>query len=103
MELSHLPRILLRSAKASNVCAYFPFFFFFFFEGYYLGFGFFSGDTPVLKPWLLPLKWQMYLVICVVLPVCATIIASYWSRNKWSNHHLAKTLRVRFILRQSIF
>ena len=73
------------------------------FEGYYLGFGFFSRDAPVLKPWLLPLKWQMYLVICIVTPVCATIIASYWSRNKWGNHHLAKTLQVRFVLRQAIF
>ena len=72
------------------------------FAGYYLGFGYFSPNTPVLKPWILPLRWQMYLLVCVALPLCATILASYWSRNKWGNHHLAKTLQVSPILNNKI-
>ena len=46
-----------------------------------------------LQPWTISFYWQLYLAVCIIVPICAFLLAFYWSRNKWSNHPIARTLQ----------
>lgn len=63
-------------------------------SGYYVGLGLFASgnDRVYYKPWLMSRGWQTYLAFSFLVPVAVSLLAYYWSRNKWSNHPIARTL-----------
>lgn len=44
-----------------------------------------KGATPL---------WSCYVCICLLLPVIAALAVCYYSRNNWSNHHIAQALAI---------
>ncbi|XP_007896134.1 E3 ubiquitin-protein ligase TM129 [Callorhinchus milii] len=59
--------------------------------GYYAGMCIASSDE---KPFyfLLSEGWIVYLVIAVLIPTFVSLVALYWSLNKWGNHPIARSL-----------
>ncbi|XP_071947963.1 E3 ubiquitin-protein ligase TM129-like [Antedon mediterranea] len=58
--------------------------------GYFLGYCFcLSNYDIILQPWKLPFTWQIATVISVILPIVASLLYFYWSRNDWKTHPIA--------------
>ena len=61
--------------------------------GYYLGLGIVKKSIDHWILWNLPLAWQIYVAMCIILPLCTSALVFYWSRDKWKMHPIARTLQ----------
>ena len=50
-----------------------------------------DADLSVIP--MLDVFWLIYLVISLLIPSTALLLAFYWSRKQWSNHPIATTLQ----------
>ena len=66
------------------------------FAGYLLGYSLFTTNKgfTFLQPWKLGYYWKLYGVMSLILPAAALVLILHWSRNKWSNHPIARSLQV---------
>uniref|UniRef100_A0A6I8NNK6 Transmembrane protein 129, E3 ubiquitin ligase n=1 Tax=Ornithorhynchus anatinus TaxID=9258 RepID=A0A6I8NNK6_ORNAN len=60
--------------------------------GYYIGMCFAAPEKQLHRLVHLPDGWRLFLMLAVAFPTIAGTLAFYWSRNKWANHPLARTI-----------
>ncbi|XP_030620873.1 E3 ubiquitin-protein ligase TM129 [Chanos chanos] len=62
--------------------------------GYYMGMCIATPDLNLVYVHSASQGWQLYFAVSATLLLLSCALAFYWSRNKWSNHPIARCLSV---------
>ncbi|XP_056407549.1 E3 ubiquitin-protein ligase TM129 [Hyla sarda] len=60
--------------------------------GYYIGMCFAAPEKHLYNVYTASEGWKLFALFTVVLPTITGVLALYWSRKRWRNHPLARTL-----------
>ncbi|KAL2077251.1 hypothetical protein ACEWY4_026755 [Coilia grayii] len=69
--------------------------------GYYLGMSVAAPEKNLMNVYLASDEWQLYFTVTIAVFLLSCFVALYWSKNKWENHPISKTLASHALARSS--